>query len=221
MASHGIAGEQSPVWLAAALLGVGVASWVGAGASAHAEWKAQPKDESKDESKDEPVVSAAATVENVAPAGSATEVHVAESAANPLAPRPAPAEPTVVAQPVAAAEPCAPTVELQFSAGASEVADADALRTIVAAAREFEDRKVIVEGYASATGSPERNLELSHRRASKAKSKLVARGVAAKRVSVQAFGEYRPNLEGDEDRDRRVVIKLEGMPECPAGEGDE
>lgn len=213
MASKGIAGEKSPVWLGAALLGVGVASWVGAGAVAHAELEGESPVPAETAAH-----GAAETSVDAATAALAVQPEPAAQPAPAVAPQQAAQQ---AAEAVEAAGPCAPSVELQFSSGATEVADADALRTIIAAAGEFDDRKVIVEGYASATGSPARNLELSHRRASKAKSKLVAGGVAAERVSVQAFGEYRPNLDGDEQRDRRVVIKFEGMPECPAGEGDE
>ena len=85
-------------------------------------------------------------------------------------------------------------------------------------ADQFPDHKVVVEGYASADGSEQNNLQLSYRRATRAKATLVKHGIDDARITVQAFGEYRPNLDGDIDRDRRVIVKVQGVAACPQKE---
>ncbi|MGH1341651.1 MAG: OmpA family protein [Nannocystales bacterium] len=196
MTPTGIAGENSPLWLSTGLVTLGLMGWLAAGVAAPTE-----PGETRG-------------VRKAAPALAAV-VSEPEPQPQPIAKLDTPTPPKPVP------EPCAPVVELQFASGSSDVADATALETILAAAERFSDRKIVVEGYASATGSPHRNLELSHRRAGRAKAKLVAAGIANKRVRVQAFGEYRPNLAGDADQDRRVLIRLEGLPSCPTPQGDE
>jgi peptidoglycan-associated lipoprotein len=185
---------NSPVWLGPSLLVVGTLAWTSAGALAHAQVQAPPTVEV---SLDDPVPRTD-PVEAVAPIE--------------VAPAPQP-EPKPAPQQIA--EPCAPVVELTFANGGATVDRSDDLRRIVAAAAEFPDHKLVVEGYASAAGAAATNLQLSHRRARRAKRKLVAAGVEAGRITVQAFGEYRPNVDGDEARDRRVIVKIEGVATCP------
>lgn len=198
-----VPGEQTPAWLGASLLAVGLASWVGAGAVA----QAQPSAEVVS-TRDQP--------------GPATVTSAPQEQAPP--PKEPSDDPVVILdrpEPEREAEPCAPVVELRFAQGATGVADAEALRKIVKAANAFETRKIVVEGYASAAGPSHRNLQLSHQRARRAKAKLVAQGIDPQRITVQAFGEYRPNLSGDENRDRRVVVKIQGMPSCPSRDRDQ
>jgi len=129
------------------------------------------------------------------------------------------------AEPAGAASPtpvvCAPQVELMFANGESEVDRTEILRGFKATAEKFPDHKIVVEGYASADGTEQGNLQLSHRRATRAKSNLVKQGIEASRITVQAFGEYRPNLDGDADRDRRVIVKIQGVAACPEKAAEE
>ena len=199
-----VPGEQTPAWLGASLLAVGLASWVGAGAVAQAQ----------------PSAEVVPTREQPGPATvtSAPQEQV-EQVEQVLRPGEPSDDPVVILdrpEPGREAEPCAPVVELRFAHGATGVADAEALRKIVKAADAFETRRIVVEGYASAAGPSHRNLQLSHRRARRAKAKLVAQGIDPQRITVQAFGEYRPNLGGDENRDRRVVVKIQGISSCPS-----
>ena len=122
---------------------------------------------------------------------------------------------------VAEPEPCAPRVELPYSPGSSKPADDDVDRvgTIVEVAREWPDQKIVIEGYADATGSSTANLHLSHARASGVRDELVSQGIDADRLVVQAFGEFRPDISGDADRDRRVVVRVAGVTECEEREG--
>jgi len=118
-------------------------------------------------------------------------------------------------------EVCAPQVELMFANGESELDRVEILRGFTATAEQFPDRKIVVEGYASADGTEQGNLQLSHRRASRAKANLVEQGIEEDRISVQAFGEYRPNLDGDIERDRRVIVKIQGVAACPEKAAEE
>jgi peptidoglycan-associated lipoprotein len=51
---------------------------------------------------------------------------------------------------------------------------------------------VLIEGHADERGTNEYNLALSESRAKTARDQLVARGVAATRVTIVAYGEERP-----------------------------
>lgn len=196
MAASRIVGGRSPVWLGPVLVAAGTVAWGGAGAAAHSE-PAPTEREVVEQSKTADV-----------PAPPDETVVILDDAPEP---------PTTAPQPpvnAAAPEPCAPSVELTFGAGQSDLDWATSLETLEGAANEFPDRKIVVEGYASAEGSARANLQLSHKRAKQAKRKLVAHGIDAARITVQAYGEYRPNLDGDVERDRRVVVKIEGVATC-------
>ncbi len=195
--------------MGASLLVVGLASWVSAGAVAQPEPSAEVVPSREQAA---PATTPPAPEEQTPPLEEPADDHVV------ILEQP---EPTPQGEREAKVEPCAPVVELRFAQGATGVADAEALRRIVEAANAFENRKVVVEGYASAAGPSHRNLQLSHQRARRAKAKLVAQGIDQDRITIQAFGEYRPNLGGDENRDRRVVVKLQGMPSCPDEDGEE
>lgn len=79
-----------------------------------------------------------------------------------------------------------------------------------AAAREG---RVLVRGHADRDGSSAHNLALSDRRARAVGAVLRAQGLAEERVLLQAFGEYQP-LGRSAAQNRRVEIRLEGLPPC-------
>jgi len=196
MKSRRVVGEHTPTWACAGLLALGLGSWAAAGGIAHAGFSG-----------------ARARVGVWAPL--AVPRPPAEGAAASATAQ----KDQVVILP--AVEACAPVVELRFDHGAADVSDAENLREIAAAASSFKLRKVVVEGYASTTGPSHKNLKLSHRRARRAKAELVQLGVDAGRITIQAFGEYRPSLRGNESRDRRVVVRIEGVLPCVEREGAE
>lgn len=111
--------------------------------------------------------------------------------------------------------PCSPTVELRFERGSSDLDNIAQLRDFARDAKKASREPIVIEGYASQKGSPSKNLKLSYRRARKVARMLEARGIPRRRIKVQAFGEYRPDLSGDERRDRRVVVRLGTAPSCP------
>jgi|GEM_PF-1293142 len=208
--SNRVVGGNSPAWLAPALMGLGVMAWLGAGVSA----ASADTDGTQSQSQSQ-------TPTPTAPSDDDAIVVVDEEQPADAAPTPpAPTQPTGAPQAPVPQGPCAPAVELTFAVGESAV-DAEGLQTMAKIAADHPDKKIVVEGYASAAGAAGANLKLSHRRAQKAKTKLVAEGVDASRITVQAFGEYRPNLGGDEDRDRRVVMRIEGMATCPDPDTDQ
>ena len=200
--SNRFVGGNSPSWLAPALLAVGTLAWLGAGVSAASAGT------------DEASPSAPTPDATVPPDDDPVVVVDEEPTPDPTLPPPKAVEPsTAAAAPVPPRE-CAPSVELTFAVGESAV-DAAGLETMAEVAAKYPDKKIVIEGYASAAGAAGSNLKLSHRRALRAKTKLIAQGVDASRITVQAFGEYRPNLGGDENRDRRVVMRIEGVAACP------
>jgi outer membrane protein OmpA-like peptidoglycan-associated protein len=82
-----------------------------------------------------------------------------------------------------------------FSSGRSELLpSARSKLSEVAAALAQGDpgARIVVEGHTDSVGSAEKNQELSIERAESVRDELIARGVAAERVTVQGFGPSRP-----------------------------
>lgn len=78
--------------------------------------------------------------------------------------------------------------------------------------REYEDRRVRVEGYTDSTGDAAYNQELSERRARSVKKELTERGIDGDRIEVQGFGEAHPVASNDtasgRQQNRRVEIVI-------------
>lgn len=197
-------GEHTPVWFAPLALALGITCWIGVG------------------------------VELTRAAPSANDTVSPPQAAASSAPKPdaAPREDPASQQPRATAVPegaaiaptqvgttstCAPVTGFAFAqGGASPGSTDDGIDAVTRFARRHPEQTLTVEGYASAEGSPEVNLRLSHERAQVIAKQLEKRGLASERVLVQAYGEYRPSLQGrGSDEDRRVIVRFPGLPECP------
>jgi outer membrane protein OmpA-like peptidoglycan-associated protein len=75
-----------------------------------------------------------------------------------------------------------------------------------------ERRRVVVEGHADRQGAARLNEALAERRAHAIRDSLVARGVAAERIAVVAYGDRRPICEEPAEtcqaQNRRVVVRL-------------
>lgn len=78
--------------------------------------------------------------------------------------------------------------------------------------REYEDRRVRVEGYTDSTGEASYNQELSERRAGAVRDALVNMGVSRDRVETKGFGEEYPvatnDTSGGRQQNRRVEIVI-------------
>jgi OOP family OmpA-OmpF porin len=92
-------------------------------------------------------------------------------------------------------------------AGSARVADA--ARLLAA----HPDVRVAVEGHTDSVGNPEYNQRLSERRARVVADRLIAEGVAPRRLDVRGFGESRPVADNDTEegraRNRRVEIVVQ------------
>jgi len=117
-------------------------------------------------------------------------------------------------RPAVQAVPAAPVNEVQvfFDTGSSALSDA-ANRTLDQAARLYREGDPIgtfvITGYADGSGGGEyANLMLSGQRALAAKEALIARGIPATRLEMQALGTLPPGdpKASQAENNRRVVI---------------
>lgn len=78
--------------------------------------------------------------------------------------------------------------------------------------KEYEERRVRVEGYTDSTGDDSYNQQLSERRAQAVRDELVAQGIDRRRVEVRGFGEQYPVASNDtgvgRQQNRRVEIVI-------------
>lgn len=76
--------------------------------------------------------------------------------------------------------------------------------------REYEERRIRVEGYTDSTGSSDYNQGLSERRARAVSDELVSRGIERRRIETKGFGEQYPVASNDtragRQQNRRVEI---------------
>lgn len=137
----------------------------------------------------------------------------------PAAPTPPPPPPPPpVAPPPPPPPPPPPVVVpaalIYFDSGSSEIS-ADGLAALavwVERWRAAGEPEVRVDGHADAAGPPETNLRLARARAEAVAAALVALGVPADRMLVEAWGEDRPAVEAPADapepRNRRVEVRV-------------
>lgn len=78
--------------------------------------------------------------------------------------------------------------------------------------KEYEDRRVRVEGYTDSTGEASYNQALSERRALAVQDALITQGVERRRVEIRGFGEQYPVASNDtaagRQQNRRVEIVI-------------
>ena len=83
------------------------------------------------------------------------------------------------------------------------------LDTQVAWLAKHENVNIIVQGYCDERGTREYNLDLGERRANAVRDYLVAKGVAADRISTISYGKERPAVLGNTEaawaQNRRAV----------------
>jgi outer membrane protein OmpA-like peptidoglycan-associated protein len=115
----------------------------------------------------------------------------------------------VTAEPIAV-EPVSGVVLFDFDVDVPNGEGETALQEIIADLRERAPDRVNVGGHADRAGTEAYNQGLSQRRANNVAKRLIAGGVDASSVTVEAFGETRPAVQTDDGvRDpanRRVEI---------------
>ncbi|MDE2513150.1 MAG: OmpA family protein, partial [Alphaproteobacteria bacterium] len=101
------------------------------------------------------------------------------------------------------------TVYFEFNK-ANLTPDARKIVGQAAAAAKQGTARLVVDGYTDLAGTAQYNLGLSKRRAEAVRAALVADGVSAKRISIQAFGKTNPAVPTPdgvrEPRNRRAVV---------------
>ncbi|PFG53489.1 outer membrane protein OmpA-like peptidoglycan-associated protein [Marinobacter sp. LV10R520-4] len=75
--------------------------------------------------------------------------------------------------------------------------------------REYEDRRVRVEGYTDSTGADSYNQQLSERRAESVRNALINQGTASQRVEVKGYGEQYPVAGNDSSSGRQQNRRVE------------
>ena len=88
----------------------------------------------------------------------------------------------------------------------------DSLDQIAETLNEFPESSVIVKGFTDSRGTEEYNQQLSERRANAVRNYLIAKKVAASRITAIGFGESLPVAPNDTEegrqRNRRVEIDI-------------
>ncbi len=115
----------------------------------------------------------------------------------------------VTTEPVAV-EPVSGVVLFDFDVDVPNGDGESALQAIIADLRQRAPDRVTVGGHADRAGTEAYNQDLSQRRANKVAKRLIAGGVDASSIGIEAFGETRPAVQTDdgvrEPANRRVEI---------------
>lgn len=70
-------------------------------------------------------------------------------------------------------------------------------------------RNVVIEGFTDSVGSDGYNLDLSEKRAESARKELLARGIAAERITTRGFGKRDPVASNDTPEGRQLNRRVE------------
>jgi outer membrane protein OmpA-like peptidoglycan-associated protein len=97
--------------------------------------------------------------------------------------------------------------EVYFGLGSASPRNTAALAKAAAWLSKNSSVNVTLAGHADPSGTPEANMALSQSRAEKVRDVLVAKGVDASRISVEAFGDTQLKYGATDARNRRVAIE--------------
>lgn len=107
------------------------------------------------------------------------------------------------------------TVKFQLNKATLTTEARQILENLAMYAKEYKNIKMTVEGHTDAIGSRYYNRQLSRRRAQSVKQFLLSKGVPAKRVVLNGYGESRPvasnYTESGRAANRRVSVRLNMM----------
>jgi peptidoglycan-associated lipoprotein len=96
---------------------------------------------------------------------------------------------------------------IYFGLGSTTVGRKATIATAVTWLGANKAGSIVIEGHADPSGSPEANMVLSQHRADAVRDAILAQGVDASRIEVQAFGDTKLEYGRTDGRNRRVVIK--------------
>ena len=86
------------------------------------------------------------------------------------------------------------------------------LREIIAFVQKDSNAKITISGHADGSGSEKINTQLSEKRANSVKEYLIAKGVDASRIKIQAFGSHQPQASNETEagraKNRRAEITV-------------
>lgn len=97
--------------------------------------------------------------------------------------------------------------EIYFSLGSANLRANRRLARDIQWLTENSSVKVVVEGHADPTGTPEGNMALAQTRAESVRDFLVAEGIDASRIEVISYGDTRLKYGRADSRNRRVAIE--------------
>jgi outer membrane protein OmpA-like peptidoglycan-associated protein len=93
---------------------------------------------------------------------------------------------------------------------------ASILQTLAISMRHYDHTALQVSGYTDTTGAPDKNVEISQRRAKAVAAALANYGVSGNRIAAQGFGETNPRIKTGENvnepRNRRTEIHITATP---------
>jgi VWFA-related protein len=94
-------------------------------------------------------------------------------------------------------------IEFESDQAAIRNESAPVVEDVARLMRQYPDMRLEVRGHTDDRGTPEYNLDLSHRRARAVADALIDRGIARSRLRVTGFGESRPVASNDSEEGRR------------------
>lgn len=93
----------------------------------------------------------------------------------------------------------------------------DQIQTMAEFLERYKSASIQIQGFASAVGDPDYNLELSKKRAHAVEDELLSYAIDPKRVTIIGYGETRLEADGDDEvshaQNRRVTATVVGLKE--------
>lgn len=128
------------------------------------------------------------------------------------APAPAPAKQETPPPPPAAPNYNFSNIQFEFNSAVLRTSSYQSLDQAAAEMKKDKTVKFVLNGNASAEGTPEHNMELSVERANSVKLYLVNSGINGDNLSVKGYGESNPIADNSTEegriQNRRVEIKV-------------
>ncbi|MGJ5072347.1 OmpA family protein [Bradyrhizobium oligotrophicum] len=223
-----VAGEEAPIWLAAAFAVAGTliavmsaALWQQGSATPPVATAAMPV--MAVPQRDDRIADAApkrreARIVDPAPVVAAPPTPPAPVVIAPPAPPVAPAAPPEPQSPAKPSAECFAPLAVGFERGSARPNPADMKRSLAILQRTLArhgDATIIIEGHTDASGTEDLNVLLSYSRAKEIAAQLKREGLPAQRMSVRAAGAG--EARGDAlavAGDRKAVLRIAGVDDC-------